>query len=208
MLGADVVLECGRKLSTMRHDSQRHWRHYIEPLLPIFDLEVSVDMSCGFGGLTQELARHSEHVYAYDPLSVCTAYSQTRFRHRNNVHVCHSMQELKCATAGKLVSAAFSFGELVHFNFNETKSFLVDLCEILPSGRSALLHHSALSLGYTDPRRNPHWRSQISIPRLNRYLRSMSLRIIEQHHFSWDESIEYGDRPGLFTDCITIVKRV
>ncbi|MCW2275601.1 methyltransferase domain-containing protein [Rhodoblastus acidophilus] len=171
----------------------------------IADLSSVLELACGHGRHAAQIVDRAVAITVSDINESNIAFCRQRFASRGNVsyHVGNGHDFAGVADAS--MTAVFSYDAMVHFEFEDVLSYIVDLKRILRPGGQALLHYS----NYTgNPgghyRDNPHSRNFGSETVFWHMARRAGLQVLESETFNW------GGNPqemGFGIDALTLLRR-
>ena len=187
---------------------QRHWEHYIAPLIGVLNLSTVVEIGCGHGSNTDRLSRLADQTICTDTSQECIEYCRTRFKGVQGVKPVltngYDLSAIKSASA----TLVYSFGSMVHSEPEVVEAYVAEAARILKANGAALFHVSNWTGGYGhDFRTQPHWRNFMSQDLMKYFAKRNGLTIEFARVVSWDESLgtEIGELNHL--DCLYILKK-
>jgi ubiquinone/menaquinone biosynthesis C-methylase UbiE len=195
----------------------RQWAHYIWPRLRGVDFTLVVDVACGHGRNTAQLARRSGRVVAVDINHECVEVTRRRFAHRANVEVRVGDGTSLPGVRDGEATLIYCWDAMVHFAPEVVAAYVADFARALAPGGVGFIHHSNWTGGKDkDFRSQPHWRNFMSREIFGSFLRANQLEILSQDVVSWDTSqpfwygyfgLQRAKRPVPALDCISMFRR-
>lgn len=166
------------------------------------DTNVLVELACGHG-------RHSQHVlenFSVERLFLVDInvsnidFCKKRFKEKNNVTYISNNGNDLLGIEKNSVTGVFCYDAMVHFEYDDVASYLLEIQRILVEGGKALLHHSNNDKQpgniYSD---NTSWRNFMSSNLFKHMACRAGLDVLEQVVFDWGEAKDL--------DCLTLVSK-
>lgn len=185
----------------------RHWKHFIEPVVGTRRYDLAIDLAVGWGRNTEMLRRICDKVIGIDINQESIDYCTERFKGIDNVSFIKTDgAELK-GIEDNSVDLMYCFDAMVHFQPEVVDAYVAEFARVLKPGGFGFIHHSnwtnALGGNFQE---QPHWRNYMSSELFSYFVYREGLKMLEQKIIDWDESIENAaETPGFVEglDCIS-----
>ncbi|TNF58487.1 MAG: class I SAM-dependent methyltransferase [Burkholderiales bacterium] len=173
-----------------------------DDLFEKLDLSKVAELACGHGRHSDWIAKHHDlgSLVLVDINKSNIDYCVERFKSTPNVKfIVNEGSDLKGIPDNSL-TALFCYDAMVHFEFDDVFSYLIEIYRCLTPNGMALLHHSNNDKQpgnlYSQ---NIHWRNYMSASLFKHMAIRAGLRVLEQRVFDW------GDAKDL--DCVTLLQK-
>lgn len=185
----------------------RHWNHYIEPIVGTRTYDLAVDLAVGWGRNTEMLRRICNKVVGVDINQESIDYCEERFKDVDKVSFIKTDGAQLKGIEDNSVDLMYCFDAMVHFQPEVVDSYVAEFARVLKPGGFGFIHHSnwtnALGGNFQE---QPHWRNYMSSELFSYFVYREGLTMLEQKIINWDESIENAAETQGFVenlDCIS-----
>jgi len=191
---------------------ERHWGHFIEPIIGNGPLGTVIDLAIGHGRNTEKLRHIASKVIGVDINQECIDHCKDRFKDANNVELVKTDGTEFTGVADGSADLVYCFDAMVHFQPEIVEAYIPEFARVLKTGGKGFIHHSnwtnALGGNFQE---QPHWRNFMSKDLFGYMLHKAGLKIVSQTVTGWDASIpDAANLPGFVAnlDCISYFEKV
>lgn len=183
---------------------EQWFRHHVLPWIPKTQPVAALEIACGMGRFTEQLAMHVQRIHAIDLSEVCVAGCRKRFIGNPDIEV--SLTDGKTLPEGKF-QLIVSFDSLVHADIDVIAAYLRQAPDRLTPGGTVVIHHA----NHPDLASS---RMDVDHQRVQAIIRDIpDLALNSQTLFRWAKPLKRdatGTSTGSpeFLDCVTVATRV
>ena len=118
------------------NDMKRHWNYYIWPRIKDFDKSTVLELACGHGRNTAQLAPISGKIIATDINNECIEACKQRFSQAENIEFLVLDGVSLAPIADETISFVYSWDSMVHFEPEVVEQYVAEFARVLKTRRS------------------------------------------------------------------------